>query len=338
MTARPTHKRRYRATPTDLEMNVRAIRMLSPPGWRLFSLKEFPIVGAAPKNYLAFGDPYKPGILAYIAKRGRTSNDARECVTEEIISKIGASLPLEMAVSKLARLSGTDVRFLSQNFVTRGQHELLHFIELVARYFEVNPGEVEAAFDLKDKQKERHLYTIHNVLLVLRSLYPESYDSLKKGFFKMLAFDAFIGAPDRHAMNWGVLAPLGVESEVVRFAPVFDTARGLFREYSDADLLERERREGREKFLTKYADRSKPIICMDQNTKPNHFELIKWILANPDDMCSDAIREVLDAVDICRIEHMLQRHLRRIVTQHRIGFIRDLLSHRIGRIRKESRQ
>lgn len=66
--------------------------------------------------------------------------------------------------------------------------------------------------------------------------------------------------------------------------------------------------------------------------------MIKWILANPDDMRGDAIGEVLDAVDICRIEHMLQRHFRRIVTQRRIGFIRDLLSHRIGRIRKESRQ
>ncbi len=152
-------KRRYTATPTILEVNVRAIRPLSPTGWRLCSLKDFPIVGTVPKNYLAYGDPYKPKTLAYIAKQGRTQNDARECVTEEIISKIGAMLPLVMACSKLARLSTNDVRFLSRNFVVRGQHELLHGTELVARYFETTPLEVETAFDLDNTEGERRFYT-----------------------------------------------------------------------------------------------------------------------------------------------------------------------------------
>ena len=63
------------------------------------------------------------------------SADARECVTEEIISKIGEMLPLEIARSRLVRVKKHDVRFLSRNFVIQGQYELLHGIELVAKYF-----------------------------------------------------------------------------------------------------------------------------------------------------------------------------------------------------------
>ena len=106
-----------------------------------------------------------------------------------------------MASSQLARLSKTDVRFLSRNLVVRGQHELLHGTELVARYFETNPDDVETAFDLDTKEGERRFYTIRNVLVLLESLFPNNFASLKESFFKMLAFDAFIGAPDRHAMN-----------------------------------------------------------------------------------------------------------------------------------------
>ena len=328
-------KRRYTATPSHLEVNLRAIRPLKPDGWRLYNLDEFPIVGTVPKNYLSYGNPHKSGTLGYIAKKGRTTNDARECVTEEIISKIGALLPLNMATSKLARLSKTDVRFLSQNFVIRGRHELLHGIELVARYFETNPTDVESAFDLKDRKAEQGLYTIGNMLTVLESLFPQYFSSLRADFFKMLAFDAFVGAPDRHAMNWGVLAPLTKNSEPVRFAPIFDTARGLFREYSDADLQQQERQHGRWRFLERYAERSRPILSIEEAPRQNHFKLIKWIASNFPDKDCEHMCSVFNSVNLCAIEHMLQRSFRRIITQFRIVLVTNLLEVRMRRIREE---
>ena len=328
-------KRRYTATPSRVEVNVRAIRLLPQDGWRLWSLDQFPIVGTVPKNYLSYGDPHKPGTRGYIAKKGRTSNDARECVTEEIISKIGALLPLVMAKSRLVRLSKTDVRFLSENFVLRNQQELLHGIELVARYFETNTSDVEAAFGLKDKKAERTLYTVDNILMILKSLFPERFVILKEGFFKMLAFDAFIGAPDRHAMNWGVLAPIGTNTAPVRFAPIFDTARGLFREYSDADLLRCEERDGRKRFLEKYALRSFSNISTGQGERQTHFDVLRWISSHSEKEDCAAMCTVFQAVDMCKIEHMLQRHFRRTITQFRIWFIRDLLLHRLQQIKKE---
>ena len=166
--------------------------------------------------------------------------------------------------------------------------------------------------------------------------------SLKNGFFKVLAFDAFVGAPDRHGVNWGVLAPLTRESEEIRFASIFDTARGLFREYSDADLLQQEKRQGRQQFLRNYAERSRPILGtghLKQDPKQrNHFALVKWILTNCDNKDHEAICELFNAVYICSIEHMLQRNFRRIITQLRIAFIRDLLLLRIQIIRKRIQQ
>ena len=113
--------------------------------------------------------------MDFLRKGGRLSADARECVTEEIISKIGAMLPLEIASSKLVRVSKHDVRFLSRNFVIRGRNELIHGIELVARYFETNPSEVESAFDLSDRRAEEGFYTIENMLTILEALYPDEF-------------------------------------------------------------------------------------------------------------------------------------------------------------------
>jgi len=151
----------------------------------------------------------------------------------------------------------------------------------------------------------------------------------------MIAFDAFIGAPDRHAMNWGVLASLKSEEEPVQYAPIFDTARGLFREVSDFDLLDKEKKQGRIQFLKKYAERSRPIFSTGRAQPENHFSLVNWISTHCEPEDRSAMCTVFDSVDIPDIEMMLQRKFRRIITQVRIGFTRDLLSLRIDRLRKE---
>ena len=334
---RGSHKIRYAATPSRIEVNIRAIPILPQTGWKLLSFETFPTVGTVPKNYLTYGNPGLPGRLGYFAKKGRIKADARECVTEEIISKIGAMLPLEMARSKLVRIAKNDVRFLSQNFVVRGQYELRHGIELVAQFFETTPTDVESVFNLQDRKAEQKFYTITTILTILEYLFPNDFPELKERFFKMIAFDAFIGAPDRHAMNWGVLAPLDTDSKPVRYSPIFDTARGLFRECSDADLIKKTEQQGREQFLERYANRSQPIFSTDETQQHNHFSLVRWISENCMDTDRRAMCTVFEAVDIPSIEHLLQRRFRRIITQTRIEFIRDLLSFRIKRLREEVR-
>ena len=152
----------------------------------------------------------------------------------------------------------------------------------------------------------------------------------------MLAFDAFIGAPDRHGMNWGVLAPL-VNSRPVRFSPIYDTARGLFCEYSDADMIKKAKQQGRECFLENYANRSRSIFSTGKAQPDDHFSLVKWISIEYPNTCRNTMCRVFNAVDLQSIKRMLQRRVRRIITQDRIGFIQDLLALRIKRLRQEVR-
>lgn len=334
MVWRPRHLR-FATKPCRVEVNLRAIPLLPPSGWRLVGSKRFPLVGTVPKDYLVYGEPENPGSVGYISKKGRTKHGARECVTEEMISKIESVLPLRMARSKLVRLSKSDVRFLSLNFVRRGEFELLHGTELFARYLDSDEEEMVSVFGLEDKHEEHAFYTVNHIMTVLRSLYPDSFTSLSDAFFRMLAFDAFIGAPDRHAMNWGVVAPLGQNTEGVRYAPIYDTARGLFREMSDTDLQGKIYRQGRKNFLRRYAERSFPIIGTGEEEHGNHFVLVRWISTNYPDESLSPISDILHSINMKRIERMLQMRFRRIVTQVRIGAIADLLTYRLARLREE---
>ena len=347
---------RFTTTPSRVEVDVRAIPLLKPGGWRLLSFSEVQLVGTVPKDYLAYGAPrlsgktgrrdsLSLGNCGYIAKKGRFQADARECVTEEIISKIGAMLPVRMARSRLVRVTKSDVRFLSRDFV-RGhvpglrdgghveQEALRHGIELAATYFDSTPAEVVAAFQLADRKGERQFYTVENMLTILKALYGEDYGMLAVDFVKMLAFDAFIGAPDRHGMNWGVLESLAPDGASVRFAPIFDTARGLFVNHSDVDLVRQVERSGHE-FVERYALRSRPILSVGGAASQNHFGLVAGIAKEHPDLYP-AMQAVFAAVSVSSIERMLQRRFRRIITQQRLKLIVDLLEFRIRRLREEN--
>lgn len=339
-------KDRFTTTPSRVEVNVRAIPLLKPGGWRLLSVNEVPLVGTVPKDYLAYGAPRRSGgsrrrnglslgNCGFIAKKGRFRADARECVTEEIISKIGAMLPVRMARSRLVRVATNDVRFLSRDFVRVELEALRHGIELVAEYFDSTPEEVAATFRLADRGEEREFYTVGNVLTILEALYGEDSGPLAVDFVRMLAFDAFIGAPDRHGMNWGVLEPLDPGRTPVQFAPIFDTARGLFVNHSDAHLAQREEHLGPQ-FVERYARRSRPILSVGGAASQNHFGLVAGIAREHPDLFP-AMQAVFNAVSVPNIERMLQRRFRRIITQQRLRLIVDLLEFRIRRLREENR-
>ena len=337
---------RFTTTPSRVEVNVRAIPFLKPGGWRLLTVTEVPLVGTVPKDYLAFGVPRVSGKTdrrnrvslassGYIAKKGRFRADARECVTEEIISKIGAMLPVRMARSRLVRVAGDDVRFLSRDFVDVEREALRHGIELAATYFDSTAEEVAATFQLADRKKERQFYTVGNVLTILKALYGEDSGTLAVDFVKMLAFDAFVGAPDRHGMNWGVLESLDPGGAPVRFAPIFDTARGLFVNHSDADLARQAERSG-QAFVERYALRSRPILSVGGAVGQDHFELVAGV-AREYPALLPPMQAVFDAVSVPMIARMLQRRFRRIITQQRLKAIVDLLEFRISRLREENR-
>ncbi len=337
--------KRITASPSKKEVNVRAIPLLPLSGWRVYTIDEWPLIGAVPKGYLAYGDPERPDCVAYVAKKGRLAEGAfRECVTEEIISKLGAMLPIRMAKSKLVRLPvpkghPADVRFLSRNFIRRGGEVLIHGIEIVGEYFNAKPEEVEAAFNLRDKRSEQDFYTTRNMVEVLKWFCRPGaeLDGILDGFARMLAFDALVGAPDRHALNWGVVASLEDPTRPRRFAPLFDTARGMFREHSDQKLAEiaAEGRQG--EHISNYAEKSRPIFgtggAPQDGQRCNHFELVEHALRHLPDDLGHTMARFIRAIRLPQMEVMIQRRFRRVITALRMSFILGLLRCRYFRLK-----
>ncbi|MGH7272186.1 MAG: HipA domain-containing protein [Polyangiaceae bacterium] len=318
--------------------------MFPPGAWRLHAVEEWPLIGAAPKGYLAYGDPQRPDCHAYIAKKGRlVEGGNRECVTEEMISKIGASLPVRMARSRLVRLpvgkgQPEDVRFLSRNFVRWGEERLVHGIEIVAEYFNARPEEVAFAFELDNPRAEQNFYTIHNMVEVFRWFCRDDAEraAILRGFARMLAFDALVGAPDRHATNWGVVVSLAEPGLPKRFAPLFDTARGLFREHTDEKLSAILKAGDQAAYIRSYAEKSCPVFGIAGHAtgrRCNHFDLVACALRDMRTDLGEAMAGFIRSVHMPHLETLILRKFRRLITPVRTSFVVGLLQHRHDRLK-----
>jgi hypothetical protein len=336
--------RRVRSTqtPTSLELNWKAIPELARGGWRLCGTDEIALVGTVEKNYLVFGpdkDPTSDANVGFIAKKQKRSGNI-ECATEEIISRIGHLLPICIADSRLVRLPDTDppdIRFMSKNFVRRRCEQLVHGAEIVAAYLGASSmEEMNQVFDLTDKINERRFYNVGFIFQVLAAFgrSPEERRQFLDGMGRLLAFDALIGAPDRHALNWGIIQGLSAEPETSRrFAPIFDTARGLFGEHRESHLVAIDSRGKRRQKIAAYAERSTPVFGCAAGHHVNHFDLIRNCLSEGPPEVVRAIREVVRAFGQIRTERMIRRKFTRIITQRRIGWIVDLLQARSARLK-----
>ena len=312
------------------EINFRALRRLDSSQYLLLSAESgLSIVGSAPKDLLIYGTA-EEWHAAHIAKGPRILR-AKECVTEEIISAVGRTLPVKLAESQVVLLGRTkngdkDIRFLSKYFLKRGEEQLVHGVELVAAYLQADSQEVAEAF-ASSGTAEQSLYTVEALLEVLADACRHGeLKSLRDGFGRMLAFDAIVGANDRHAMNWGVVRQ-ALRDAPLRYAPIFDTARGLFWDHEDAKFREVDGRGEREQYIHRYAEKSKPLIgcaAVSGARQVNHFEVIEAVLTKFPNEFRSSIPPVIRAFDPERVSRMLYRRFGRVVSRERLEYI-DLL-------------
>jgi hypothetical protein len=322
-------------------VRITRIRPLRRGSWRLLTLQERSLIGAAPKNYLAFGDPDNPATVGYIAKKAKNWGP-RECLTEEIISKIGHTLPVRVAHSRLVRLPAEqgrydEVRFLSEDFIRPGE-ALVHGAELMARYLEVSPDELHATFNLDDPVQERRFYSVDNVIVVLKGAARTDAERrlLVDGFGRMIAFDALVGAPDRHALNWGIVEVTTKPAEQWRFAPLFDTARGLFGDHKDHHLDEKASGGKEAEYIKKYAEKSRPVFSCSARPgghNANHFDLVAYCLESYDMDIGRPIRHMVRTFSVRRIEKMLRSTFGRLLSPMRRRLIVGLLHYRHLRLK-----
>jgi hypothetical protein len=312
------------------DVNLGAIPSLE-FGFEVIAADRLSFGGDAPKSVINYPAPGRVYAHAYIAK-GSRKHGPRECVTESLISAVAANLPLQIAQSRLAIVPGgtlgdPDIRFMSRYFINTDKREILtHGLELVAISFGVEEEALKSAIP---RSAESEFYTVDLVEDVLRETgrSPEESNSLLIGLGRMLAFDAIVGANDRHPRNWGIIQSAIDPKAPYRFAPVFDTARGLFWNFSDAQLLEREGK--RQAFLEKYAKESSPLIGVPGTGACNHFDLVRHILSGDRERpVARALRKVIHAFTIARCERTLHLRFGRLLSRYRLELIRDLLAYR----------
>lgn len=332
--------RRIQRRLTD-DVNLGAIPVLE-RGFVVLQADTLSIGGEAPKSLIDF--PIRGSLYAhaYIAKAARKQGP-RECVTEALISSVACGLPIRIAKSRLVvvpgkRLGDPDVRFMSRYFLITQRREILtHGLELVAMAFGMDATSIREAIP---RSSESDFYTVDLVEGVLQQVGRTEAERahLLKGLGQMLGFDAIVGANDRHPRNWGIIQS-AIDPEVpYRFAPVFDTARGLFWNFSDEQLRVKEQKTNRQKFLERYANDSRPLIGVPASSASNHFDLARYILSGEKDRpIARGLRAVLSAFSIGRFERTLNRRFGRVLSRYRLDLIRDLLSYRDGRLKETCR-
>jgi hypothetical protein len=317
---------------------VASIRPLE-PGYIVCGIQELGLIGAAPKNFIVFpkcATPNNRYARAYVAKKPvRKHTGFRECVTEYLIARLGRMLPLQVAEARLVRLGASeqsppDVRFMSRYFLQPGE-SLLHGVEIVAQCFGMEKAAIEREF--QNVKQEQSLYALDLVDDVIWEFGKTDAVSqrLREGFARMIAFDALIGANDRHAGNWGIVEDVE-QKRPPRFSPVFDTARGLLLRYSDADLERVEKTRTTESFIKNHAERSLPLIGTPGREHSNHFELVRYMVGPGHKRFGQAAKSIVFAFRPEHARSVLHREFGRLFSPLRLRFIDALLRYRHQRL------
>jgi hypothetical protein len=269
----------------------------------------------------------------YIAKLGGRNNDL-EVTTEYAIYLVGRSLGVSVADARIARYHGR-LRFLSRYFLdTKAPEELVHGMQLFRELYDENT----VTGVIGDQLREQAMFSVQAVKAAFGAHYLQYgahiEDQLFSGFVSMLTHDALIGVQDRHHENWGVIVRREVGGPPPRFAPLYDSARGLFCNQSDAQLVQHYTgREGLQR-LDGFVARSRPLVGFDglQPTQRRAYITHDQLLAavfrtNPKQR--PRITSILGAYDWQRVSADLTRELTGWFSPRRTTLILTCLRRRL---------
>jgi hypothetical protein len=150
----------------------------------------------------------------------------------------------------------------------------------------------------------------------------------------MLAFDAIIGNNDRHFFNWGVICDQ-TGRHISRFSPIFDTARALFWNKSEAGLSRMEE-DGRlpDEVIERYSKKSYSKIGATGKGRVNHFALLASVLnRNPTTKTDFDILAGIDSEPVELVENLLKGEFARLISPLRQTWICRLLEYRTEQFR-----
>lgn len=251
-----------------------------------------------------------------------------ESVVEFMINRIGIEMGLKMNEVRLVVANG-QIRFLSRYF-TKSNEALVHGAEICGEYLDDRELAKQIA---NNYQSSRELFTFEFICQAIESVFPEASKEITEDLVKMITFDAIVGNNDRHFYNWGVISSVRKNGKKPTFAPIYDSARGLFWNEDEENIVKHHKHfsMGGGK-IENYIKNAKPRISIESHANVNHFELISFIKTqNPEYL--RIIQDLLSPSKEHRVLHMLENEIFKHFSFERKDMISRVLRKRFEELR-----
>lgn len=297
-----------------------------------FVEKEQTMTGDAPKLFIReyeYGVAYKSSIKkwpAYIAKVGHKWYPV-ESIMEQLLTDLGKLYGFNVADSKLVLASG-QLRFMSRYFLNK-EERLMHGAEIYAAHLN---GDLKFVEEVEDKKLSSDFFTLSFTYDALKATFEYNFDVLFGELLKMLVFGAITGNNDRHFYNWGVIVNIRNRKKN-RFAPIYDTARALFWNRSDDDLVKSLNHKRMDSVIKKYSNNSKPKMGIEQTSVHNHFEFVDNMLLRFPQFGDIILTTVKKSLSINEAK-LIDTKYRYILCEDRRSFIKDCLNFRKDKLKE----
>jgi len=293
-----------------------------------------PVSGDAPKKFIKqyeYGSAAKRNPNkwpAFIAKTGHKWYPI-ESITEYLLNRLGETLGIRMAASKLA-YGGSQIRFLSKYFLAHDQ-SLVHGAQIYAGYFGDDQDFVE---EIEKSKLAKELLTLQITQRAILKFFPIHADQILEDLIKMLLFDAWVGNNDRHFYNWGVITDVKGRQRPY-FSPVYDTARGLFWNYQEQKIVSLSKNSKElEAQIKKYITGSCPKIGWDSEVDINHIRLVEQIAKYNFGIKRESIHDLFSTDNLKKCEKLIHDEFHGLLSPERIYVVNRCLERRIEEIRK----
>lgn len=266
--------------------------------------------------------------IKYIAKVGHKRYPS-ESITEHLITRLGQVWGFRMADSKLMQISG-QLRFCSE-FFRKPTEQLIHGAEILSHFLNEDNSDLIESIDKAGWSQE--LLHLDFVKEAINHVFPVQYDHIIKELTRMLLFDAIVGNNDRHFFNWGILVDLNNRAQP-RFSPIYDSARGLFWNFSD-DRIVSLYRDGSKlsKRISEYHNASSPKIGLQPHKSINHLQMAEHLLVY--DHCDyEQIKSLLSEASLQRAFDVIDSEFSQLFTETRRNLVKDFLEFRFDAFSK----
>lgn len=294
--------------------------------------------GDAPKKFIGVYDyelmegqhkKNRSNWIRYIAKTGSKWYPI-ESVTELLMNDLAAIFGLSTAESRLAMIGG-QLRFLSRYFLNPQKEELVHGADILAGYLNDSPKFVEEV----DKEKlTSEWFTLQFVDDAVSNMFLYRKDDIMHELSKLVIFDALVGNNDRHFFNWGIIRSIDGSFQPV-FSPIYDTARGLFWNYSEEKIYNIvDVNKQVDAHVAKYCKESRPKIGWEGVKKLKHFELFEKIYSNEYYITKDEVKALLLPILLDKMILHVNQKYGHLMSGNRIMMICKCLEYRFTELQK----